>query len=89
MTINLNDTIRVTLREPGVKTLRDYWNAVGGQFYEDERLDNVHPGWRSGVIKIPLFRFVNIFGPSMVMGLPPPVEMNIEVLDVEGVRPIK
>ena len=79
MKININDTAKVTLMEPGVRILRSCW-ASTAEKYPDEFLTLAYPTWRSGVIEMQLWEAMKVFGPHIRLGAPMPISTELEYI---------
>ena len=73
--MNLNDQIKITLTEKGVKIYTDYWDN-----YNDN--SGHYPGLKDNALTIQLWEFAHIFGRELWNGNPtPPCEMEFQFVN--------
>lgn len=82
-TMNLNDKVRVKLKDSGREML--IWHWMGGDCPYQSReaamksADICNKGWRGdGWVEFHLWDMANIFGSKMTMGFDPPIETEIQ-----------
>lgn len=77
MTINLNNSVEIELTEVG----RDVWK----KYHDDWRIPEAHrqPLPPSGLMNMPLWKVMKIFGPWIIGDAPRPIKDSIEYLNEE------
>lgn len=71
--VNLNDEVKFKVTKEGEKIWEDYYMKLKVKEIPKILKD------RYGFTKMDLWEMAHIFGPSLIMGYLPPIEMNIQI----------